>query len=81
MTLLLSEPIRAGNGSGNAVGKPCAGCVGRADNKNPGGQGQDYPSEDPVLGRLIQPDRNKGYECYANNGIGKTNPAHTLCDP
>lgn len=36
---------------------------------------------DPVLGRLIQPDRNKGYECDANDGIGKTNPAHTLCDP
>jgi hypothetical protein len=68
-----------GNGNGNATGKPCAGCVGRADNKNPVGQGQEYP--DWVNGRLIQPDRNQGYECDGNNGIGKTNPAHTLCDP
>ena len=68
-----------GNGNGNATGKPCAGCVGRADNKNPPGQGQEYPTI--VDGRLIQPDTNQGYECDGNNGIGKTNPAHTLCDP
>ena len=68
-----------GNGNGKATGKPCAGCVGRADNKNPLGQGQEYPTI--VNGRLIQPDRNNGYECDGNNGIGKTNPAHTLCDP
>src|SRR4051794_2244690 len=46
-----------GNGSGNATGKPCAGCVGKADNKNPPGQ-QPGPS-----------DANNGYECDGNNGI------------
>lgn len=56
-----------GNGDGQAVGKPCAGCVGKADNKNPPGQ---------------QPggsDRNNGYECDGNKGLGKGNPAHTGC--
>jgi hypothetical protein len=56
-----------GNGNGKAVGKPCAGCVGKADNKNPKGQ---YPNGS---------DHNKGYECDGNHGIGKTNPAHTGC--
>ena len=70
-----------GNGNGNANGRPCAGCVGRADNKNPLGQGQEYPTIRASDNRLIQPDRNQGYECDGNNGIGKTNPAHTLCDP
>jgi len=58
-----------GNGNGKAVGKPCAGCVGKADNKNPKGQ---MPGGS---------DHNKGYECDGNNGIGKTNPAHTGCTP
>src|SRR5256714_3319395 len=56
-----------GNGNGKATGKPCAGCVGKADNKNPKGQ---------------QPggsDHNAGYECDRNHGIGRTNPAHTGC--
>lgn len=56
-----------GNGNGAAVGKPCAGCVGKADNKNPPGQQPDGT------------DHNKGYECDANHGIGRTNPAHTGC--
>ena len=56
-----------GNGGGKAVGKPCAGCVGKADNKNPPGQSKH--------------DHNKGYECDRNKGIGKTNPAHTGCKP
>ena len=56
-----------GNGDGKAVGKPCAGCVGKADNKNPPGQSKH--------------DHNKGYECDRNKGIGKTNPAHTGCKP
>src|SRR5206468_10774970 len=56
-----------GNGGGNAVGKPCAGCVGNADEKNPHGQAADAS------------DGNKGYECDGNNGIAKTNPAHTGC--
>jgi LPXTG-motif cell wall-anchored protein len=41
--------------------------VGKADNKNPKGQ-MPGPS-----------DKNAGYECDRNNGIGKTNPAHTGC--
>ena len=59
----------SGNGSGNgkAVGKPCAGCVGKADNKNPKGQ---LPGGS---------DGNNGYECDGNHGIGRTNPAHTGC--
>ena len=56
-----------GNGGGKATGKPCAGCVGKADNKNPRGQRPDGT------------DHNNGYECDGNNGIGKTNPAHTGC--
>ena len=56
-----------GTGGGNATGKPCAGCVGKADNKNPPGQYQDGS------------DHNAGYECDRNQGIGKTNPAHTGC--
>ena len=60
-------PSLNGNGDGKAVGKPCAGCVGKADNKNPQGQ------------RPNGSDHNAGYECDRNNGIGKTNPAHTGC--
>ena len=56
-----------GKGDGQATGKPCAGCVGKADNKNPPGQ---YPDGS---------DHNAGYECDRNQGIGKTNPAHTGC--
>src|SRR5688500_15932133 len=58
-----------GNGDGAAIGKPCAGCVGKADNKNPRGQ---FPDGS---------DANNGYECDGNSGIGKTNPAHTGCTP
>jgi hypothetical protein len=56
-----------GNGKGKAVGKPCAGCVGKADNKNPKGQNPNGS------------DNNAGYECDRNHGIGQTNPAHTGC--
>ena len=56
-----------GKGDGKANGKPCAGCVGKADNKNPKGQ---EPGGS---------DNNAGYECDRNQGIGKTNPAHTGC--
>jgi hypothetical protein len=62
------SPSQNGNGGGTATGKPCAGCVGAADNKNPKGQMPDGS------------DHNNGYECDGNNGIGKTNPAHTGCD-
>ena len=61
------SPSGNGNGKGEANGKPCAGCVGKADNKNPKGQ---------------QPggsDHNAGYECDRNHGIGRSNPAHTGC--
>jgi LPXTG-motif cell wall-anchored protein len=58
-----------GNGGGKAVGKPCAGCVGKADNKNPPGQ------------KPGPQDHNNGYECDGNHGIAKTNPAHTGCKP
>jgi hypothetical protein len=61
------SPSGNGNGTGLAVGKPCAGCVGKADNKNPAGQ---MPNGS---------DRNAGYECDRNHGIGRTNPAHTGC--
>jgi hypothetical protein len=60
-------PSGNGNGKGQAVGKPCAGCVGKADNKNPHGQ---FPNGS---------DHNAGYECDTNHGIGRTNPAHTGC--
>lgn len=72
------ETIASGNGGGNgeAGGKPCAGCVGNADDKNPQGQYPDGPT-----------DRNNGYECdqkgrsedEGNNGIGFGNPAHSGC--
>ena len=64
------EASHNGNGNGKATGKPCAGCVGKADNKNPPGQETSSP-------RTTFP--NNGYECDNNNGIGKTNPAHTGC--
>jgi hypothetical protein len=59
----------SGNGQGNGAGngKPCAGCVGNADNKNPPGQ-QPGPQ-----------DPNAGYECDTNQGIAKGNPAHSGC--
>ncbi|HWC13082.1 MAG TPA: hypothetical protein VG929_00630, partial [Actinomycetota bacterium] len=60
----------AGNGGGSATGRPCAGCVGSADYKNPRGQ---YPDGNH--------DGNAGYECDANNGVGRSNPAHTGCRP
>jgi hypothetical protein len=61
------SPSGNGNGGGQATGKPCAGCVGNADDKNPKGQ---MPNGS---------DHNAGYECDRNHGIGRTNPAHTGC--
>src|SRR4051812_20779238 len=63
------SPSLNGNGGGKATGKPCAGCVGKADNKNPPGQYKDGS------------DHNAGYECDRNHGVGRTNPAHTACKP
>lgn len=61
-----------GLGDGNATGRPAAGSVGKADNKNPRGQ---LPGPQ---------DRNRGYECdmpgdVPNQGIAEGNPAHTGC--
>jgi len=61
------SPSGNGNGGGEAKGKPCAGCVGKADNKNPKAQ------------KPRDADRNAGYECDRNHGIGRSNPAHTGC--
>jgi hypothetical protein len=61
------SPSANGSDTGEATGRPCAGCVGAADNKNPQGQ---YPNGS---------DHNAGYECDRNQGIGQTNPAHTGC--
>src|SRR3989442_1545837 len=61
------------NGSGSGGGRPCAGCVGKADNKNPSGQA-------PSGGfSKAAGDPNNGYECDGNNGIARGNPAHTGC--
>jgi hypothetical protein len=65
----VGSPSLNGNGNGKAVGKPAAGTVGKADNKNPQGQ---MPNGS---------DRNAGYECDRNHGIGRGNPAHTGCVP
>jgi hypothetical protein len=62
-------PSLNGNEKGNAVGKPDAGTVGNADDKNPPGQ---FPNGT---------DANNGYECDGNHGIARTNPAHTYCNP
>src|SRR3712207_4921962 len=58
---------RNGNGGGKATGRPCAGCVGKADDKNPPGQYRNGS------------DANNGYECDGNSGIARSNPAHTGC--
>ena len=63
------RPSQNGNGSGGAGGRPCMGCVGNADDKNPPGQ---FPNGS---------DHNAGYECDRNKGVGKGNPAHTSCTP
>src|SRR4051794_19862986 len=73
------SPSRNGSDKdGTRGGRPCAGCVGNADDKNPPGQYPDGPT-----------DHNNGYECdqkgrsenEGNNGVGFGNPAHTGCAP
>jgi len=59
--------VGAPSGNGNATNQPAAGTVGKADAKNPPGQAPDGS------------DNNKGYECDLNQGVGKTNPAHSGC--
>lgn len=63
---LVPAAAAPGNGNGNATGRPADGSVGKADNKAPRGQSLD--------------DMNKGYECDANHGVGRGNPAHTGCE-
>jgi hypothetical protein len=46
-----------------SAGPPAVGSVGNADNKAPKGQTTD--------------DKNHGYECDANTGVGQGNPAHS----
>lgn len=65
---LMGEP--PGSGNGYAVGKPDAGTVGKADDKNPQGQLPDAMN-----------DGNNGYECDGSSGITLGNPAHSFCDP
>ncbi len=62
------SPSGNGNGDNDNGNKPCAGCVGNADDKNPPGQ---LPGPED--------DGDKGYECDGNSGVGKTNPAHSGC--
>ena len=66
-----SASVAAASDQGNKpaappqVGKPANGTVGNADGKQPRGQSPN--------------DKNKGYECDGNKGIGKGNPAHSGC--
>jgi len=60
-------PSENGNGGGGAGGRPDAGEVGNADDKDPRGQ---LPGPN---------ERNRGYECDGNNGVAQGNPAHTGC--
>ena len=71
LSALLVGPAWAGTDSGSSVnaGKPCNGCVGNADDKTPPGQMKN------------DPDKNAGYECDRNKGVGRGNPAHTTCVP
>jgi len=45
--------------------QPSAGSVGRGDQKTPPGQSEN--------------DRNHGYGCDDNQGVGRGNPAHSPC--
>ena len=61
--------VGAPSGNGVATTQPAAGTKGKADAKCPPGQAPDGT------------DSNNGYECDGNQGVGKTNPAHTGCTP
>lgn len=64
---LIGATLAFGPLAGTAfAAKPCNGCVGNADNKAPGGQSTG--------------DKNHGYECDANHGVGQGNPAHSGCE-
>src|SRR5205807_3634725 len=53
----------AGQPNDENGGKPCDGCVGNANDKTPGGQSDG--------------DKNAGFECDRNHGVGQGNPAHS----
>lgn len=63
----VGEPSGNGKSDNENSNKPDAGTVGKADSKNPPGQAPDGS------------DSNNGYECDGNEGVGKTNPAHSGC--
>jgi hypothetical protein len=65
----VGQPSGNGKSTDNNGNRPCAGCVGKADYKNPPGQLPDGS------------DHNNGYECDGNEGVGKMNPAHSGCVP
>ena len=63
---LIGAALVAGPFAGAAAAaKPCNGCVGNADDKAPPGQSAG--------------DKNHGYECDLNHGVGQGNPAHSGC--
>ena len=64
----VGQPSGNGKSTDNNGNRPCAGCVGKADYKNPPGQLPDGS------------DHNKGYECDKNEGVGQMNPAHSGCE-
>jgi hypothetical protein len=55
-----------GTASPAFAAKPANGTVGRADGKTPAGQTVN--------------DRNRGYTCDDNHGVGRGNPAHSACE-
>jgi hypothetical protein len=61
------DPVDTTTGDVQGYGKPCSGCVGNADDKDPPGQSSDGS------------DHDAGYECDRNQGIGQGNPAHSGC--
>lgn len=77
------DAIEGPGNSSDAPGKPCDGCVGNADNKNPRGQfpdgsdanaGYECEADEPEHGHAGQFDDFKG-----NKGVGRGNPAHSTC--
>src|SRR5215204_7753041 len=66
-----TQGLPSGNGASqnNNGNRPAAGTVGKADDKFPPGQ----------AGAPAGSDRNNGYECDGNQGIGQMSPAHSGC--
>jgi hypothetical protein len=67
LVVLLGMAVTSTAGAAPSDHRPSDGSVGNADDKNPPGQSNG--------------DKNHGYECDDNNGVGHGNPAHTRdCD-